>query len=165
MFLQIISIGFGPDQCWPILILWAGSGTLQKKNKKDYSGPRSAHPFSGLSSAQPMYIYYIYLFIIIYNTIKKNEKFQKSFEKIVIFSNIFLPILHNIGLYIYTVKYKSDIKIPGFLQNISKKKIQSIFKKKKIFCCIRSNPKIFPSIFFIKKKTSFSCLKKSKWIS
>jgi hypothetical protein len=28
--------------------------------------------------------------------------------------------LHNIGLYIYTVKYKFGIKIPGFLQNISK---------------------------------------------
>ena len=50
-----------------------------------------------------------------------------------IFSNIFLPILHNIGLYIYTIKYKSGIKIPGFLQNISKE-IQKIFflKKKKL---------------------------------
>jgi hypothetical protein len=47
---------------------------------------------------------------------KNSKKIQKSFEKkIVIFSNIFLPILHNIGLYIYTVKYKSGIKIPGFL--------------------------------------------------
>jgi hypothetical protein len=45
-----------------------------------------------------------------------------------IFSNIFLPILHNIGLYIYTVKYKSGIKIPGFLRNISKKN-QNTFKK------------------------------------
>jgi len=46
-----------------------------------------------------------------------------------IFSHIFLSILHNIRLYIYTVKYKSGIKIPGFIQNISKK-IQNIFKKK-----------------------------------
>jgi hypothetical protein len=46
-----------------------------------------------------------------------------------IFSHIFLPILHNIGLYIYTVKYKFSIKIPGFLRNISKK-IQNVFKKK-----------------------------------
>jgi hypothetical protein len=38
--------------------------------------------------------------------------------------------LHNIGLYIYTIKYKSGIKIPGFLWNISKKKFQNIFKKK-----------------------------------
>jgi len=62
-----------------------------------------------------------------------------------IFSIIFLPILHNIGLYIYTVKYKSGIKIPGFLQNISKKKFKTFSKKsqkllnqisllKKIFC-------------------------------
>jgi hypothetical protein len=50
----------------------------------------------------------------------------------VIFSNIFLPILYNIGLYIYTVKYKSGIKIPGFLQNISKKiKISNHFQKEK----------------------------------
>jgi len=69
----------------------------------------------------------------------------------VIFSNIFLPILHNIGLYIYTVKYKSGIKIPGFLQNILKK-IQNIFKNKKIFWYIWPNPKKFSSIFFIKKQ-------------
>jgi len=49
----------------------------------------------------------------------------------VIFSNIFLSILHNIGLYIYTVKYKSNIKVPGFLRNFSKKKFQNIFKKEK----------------------------------
>jgi len=48
-----------------------------------------------------------------------------------IFSNIFLFILHNIGLYIYTVKYKSNIKVPGFLQNFSKNKFQNIFKKGK----------------------------------
>jgi len=47
----------------------------------------------------------------------------------VIFLNIFLPILHNIGLYIYTVKYKSGIKIPGFLRNISKKKFKTFSKK------------------------------------
>ena len=42
--------------------------------------------------------------------------FQKSFKKIMIFSHVFfISILHNIGLYIYTVRYKSDIKIPGFL--------------------------------------------------
>jgi len=50
-------------------------------------------------------------------------------KKIVIFSIIFLPILHNIGLYIYTVKYKSGIKIPGFLRNISKKKFKTFSKK------------------------------------
>jgi len=67
-----------------------------------------------------------------------------------IFLHIFLPILHNIRLYIYTVKYKSDLKIPCFIQNISKK-IQNIFKKK-IFHCIRPNLKSFPSIIFKKKK-------------
>jgi hypothetical protein len=41
--------------------------------------------------------------------------------------------MHNIGLYIYTIKYKSGIKISGFLQNILKNKkiFQNIFKKKK----------------------------------
>jgi hypothetical protein len=60
----------------------------------------------------------------------KKKKIQK-FSKIMIFSNIFLFILHNIGLYIYTVKYKSNIKVPGFLQNFSKNKFQNIFKKGK----------------------------------
>jgi hypothetical protein len=41
--------------------------------------------------------------------------------------------MHNIGLYIYTVKYKSGIKIPGFLRNISKRKknISKHFQKEK----------------------------------
>jgi len=52
-------------------------------------------------------------------------KIQKSLIKIVIFSNIFLPILHNIGLNIYTVKYKSGIKIPGFFPKYFKKKIKT----------------------------------------
>jgi hypothetical protein len=71
--------------------------------------------------------------------------------------------MHNIGLYIYTVKYKSSIKIPGFLRNVSKK-ISKHFQKEKIFCCIRPNPKIFPNIFFIKKTkiASFSCLKENQ---
>jgi len=47
----------------------------------------------------------------------------------VIFSNVFLPILLNIGLYTYIVRYKSGIKIPGFLQNISKN--SKHFRKKK----------------------------------
>jgi hypothetical protein len=44
-----------------------------------------------------------------------------------IFSNVFLSILHNIGLYIYTVRYKPGIKIPNFLQNIFKKKNQKFW--------------------------------------
>jgi len=85
----------------------------------------------------------------------------------VIFSNIFLPIFHNIGLYIYTIKYKSGIKIHSFLRNISKKQISKRFQKiksqkllnqfpflrknkKKYFVFIRPNPKNFPSIFSLK---------------
>jgi len=82
----------------------------------------------------------------------------------VIFSNIFLPILYDIGLYIYTVKYKSGIKIPGFLRNISKtqKKIKNI--RKKYFIAHGQILIFFSSIFFIKKTkiASFSCKKKSK---
>jgi hypothetical protein len=35
-----------------------------------------------------------------------------------IFSYISLPILHNIELYIYIVRYKSSIKIPDFLLKV-----------------------------------------------
>jgi len=89
-----------------------------------------------------------------YNIKNKQKNFQKNFknpfEKFVIFSNIFLPILHNIGLYIYIIKYKSGIKIPDFLQNIS--------KKTKMFSCLRPNPKNFSKHIFTKKKlASLSC--------
>ena len=47
------------------------------------------------------------------------------------FSNIFLPIMHNIGLYIYIIKYKFGIKIPGFLRNILKKNSKHFQKEKK----------------------------------
>jgi hypothetical protein len=65
---------------------------------------------------------------------KKNKK--NPFKKIVIFSHVFLPILDNIGLYIYIVRYKSSIEIPGFLRNISKTKFKtfkliSLFRKQK----------------------------------
>jgi hypothetical protein len=73
-------------------------------------------------------------YIILYISLKKTKNFYKKnskilWKKIVIFSNIFLPILHNIGLYIYIVKYKSGIKIPGFFPKYFKKKIQNILKK------------------------------------
>jgi len=61
------------------------------------------------------------------------KKFKNPLKKIVIFSYIFLPILYDIGLDIYTVKYKSGIKIPGFLRNLSKKKFKTFSKKKKYF--------------------------------
>jgi len=98
---------------------------------------------------------------------KKSKKNSKILWKKLWFSQIFFyQFLYDIGLYIYTVKYKFDIKIPGFLWNVSKKN-QNIFKKKKIFHCIRPNPKKISSIFFIKKKNktkiaTFSCFKKIK---
>jgi len=56
----------------------------------------------------------------------------------VIFLNVSLPILFNIRLYIYTVRYKLSIIIPSFLRNISKKsknfktfKLISFSQKKK----------------------------------
>jgi hypothetical protein len=49
-----------------------------------------------------------------------------------IFSNIFLPILHNIVLYIYTVKYKSGIKIPDFSSKYFKKNFKTFLKIKNI---------------------------------
>jgi len=82
---------------------------------------------------------------------KKIQKILKSFKKFVTFLNIFLPSLLNIGLYTYMVRYKSDIKTPGFLQSISKK-IKKI-SKKKIFYCIRPSPKEFSKhVFMFKKK-------------
>jgi hypothetical protein len=75
-----------------------------------------------------------------------------------IFSNVFLPILHNIGLYIYTIRYKPGIKIPDFLQNIFKKKFKtfeliSFFKKqKKKNSCIRPNPKMLSKHIFFKRQ-------------
>jgi len=70
----------------------------------------------------------------------------------VIFSNIFLQNLHNMGLYIYIVKYKSGIKIPDFLQNISKKNLKH-FKK---------ISKKFKLIFPFKKKYFHAYLHKNK---
>jgi len=80
----------------------------------------------------------------------------------VIFSNIFLPILHNIGLYINIVKYNSDIKIPGFLRNISKKKFQNIFKKKKYFIAYGQIVKVFKAYLHKNKNCIFFMFKKIK---
>ena len=64
---------------------------------------------------------------------KSKKQFKNPLKKIVTFSPVFLSILHNIRLYIYTVKYKSGIKIPGFLRRFSKKKFKSFSKRKKYF--------------------------------
>ena len=86
-----------------------------------------------------------------------------------IFSYVFLPILHNIGLYIYIVRYEFNIKILGFLQTISNffLKIQknlktckliSHFKKQKQKAKMFSfHPygqilKVFQENFYIKNK-------------
>jgi hypothetical protein len=90
----------------------------------------------------------------------------------------FLPILHNIRLYIYTIRYKSGIKIFGFLRNISKK-ISKKFKKisqllnwfplkknTKSFCFHAYDRilKLFQAYFLKKTKSiaSFSCFKNEK---
>jgi hypothetical protein len=56
--------------------------------------------------------------------------FKNHLKKIMIISNIFLFILHNIEFYIYTIKYKFGIKIP-FSHIISKKKHSKHFQKEK----------------------------------
>jgi len=100
---------------------------------------------------------------------KKFKNFQKnSFQKIVVFSNIFLPIFHYIGLYIYTVKYNSGIKIPGFLRNIFKKKFQKIFKKeKKYFIAYGQILNFFQAYLHKNKNCIFFMFKNKiqKWIS
>jgi len=63
--------------------------------------------------------------------------------------------MHNIGLYIYTVNTNPVLKYPIFSEMFQKKNISKHFQKEKIFCCIRPNPKIFPSIFFIKKNKNY----------
>jgi len=59
---------------------------------------------------------------------KKSKGYFKTF---VIFLHVCLIILHNIEIYIYTIRYWSGIKIPDFLQNVSKKflKIQKKYLK------------------------------------
>jgi hypothetical protein len=53
------------------------------------------------------------------------KKFKSHLKFFMIFLHVFLSILDNIGLYIYTVTYRSNIKIPSFLQNISIKKFKN----------------------------------------
>ena len=102
-----------------------------KNEKKE---PKSVGLQVGLVSlADPTHIFYnIFNYnniIIYYNIIDlKNKKISKNpkghFKIFLIFSCVFLPILFNIGLYFYTVRYILGIKILGFLQNISKKTLK-----------------------------------------
>ena len=81
-----------------------------------------AHAF-GPGSAQPMY-----LGLTRPISKKKNQKYL--FQHFIIFPRSFYVILINIGWYFMLLKIqKSDIKIPGFRQKLSK--IQKIKKKKK----------------------------------
>jgi hypothetical protein len=110
--LQIINFGGGLDLFQPGL-------------------PLKRVGFVGSISAQPIYLvlYNIY-YIMILCLFKKKEKNSKIISKELRLSQIFfLPILHKIGLYIYTIKYKSSIKILCFLQKISKKFQNNFFKK------------------------------------
>jgi hypothetical protein len=123
---------------WPSPTIWAGLGPALKRWEnllgRDWPHPTFLGSAQSARPTQAMYIYIcvcIYIYIYLKKTKKNPKNFKNHFKKIVIFSNNFLPILHNIGLYIYTVKYKSGIKIPRFLQNISKqiqKKISKTFK-------------------------------------
>jgi hypothetical protein len=83
---------------------------------------------------------------------KKIQKILKSSQKFVIFLNIFLPSLLNIGLYTYMVRYKSGIKTPGFLRNTSKKKFK---KRKKYFIAYGQVLKNFPSMFLCLRRKNF----------
>jgi hypothetical protein len=115
--------------------------SLPKKEKKKRSfGSSSAQPFFGLSSAGPPQP--IYFIIYQYNNILyiiiniKNKKFpnkiKNPLKKFVIFSHIFHQFCIISGLYIYTVRYKSNIKILGFLRNFFKN-FQKLKKKLKNF--------------------------------
>jgi len=96
---------------------------------------------------------------------EKNPKFFQNHKKIMIFSNIFLSILHNIGLYVYTIKYKSGIKLSGFVENISKKNFKTFAKRKKYFIAYGQILKFFQA-YFSKKNCIFFMFKKiQKWIS
>ena len=136
-------------------IYWANIGAiiLGRYWPTFFLGLSLAH-LSGLAQPTYLILYNIYYIIILYVFLKTKTNFTNHFKKIVIFSNIFLPILHNIGLYIYTLKYKSGIKIPSFLWNISKKiqnilkiiwktfKLISLFKNKKYIFCFHAYDQI-----------------------
>jgi hypothetical protein len=141
---------FGPSSAHKKRICWAEIDPTQpflKLNLAQLVGPN-----------QPIF-YINIIFNIIY--IKKQKFSKEPFQKFMMFLQFFLPILFNIRLYFYTVKYKSSFKILGFLWNISKNnffknlktfKLISVFKRKKkkqknvLFSCIQPSPKMFSSI-------------------
>jgi len=101
---------------------WMGLVWPTPKKKKTFVGQdqpnlfelRSAQHNHSLAESSTADIFIIILYI---KTKFPKTKLKSPLKKIVIVSNVFLPILYNIGLYIYTVKYKSGIKILDFLRN------------------------------------------------
>jgi hypothetical protein len=101
---------------WPSPDGWAWSGPPPERKKHllgkispiflGHDRPNTI--IHGLSPAQPPPTHKLNF---------KKKKLKSPLKKIVIVSNVFLQILYNIGLYIYTVKYKSGIKILYFLRN------------------------------------------------
>jgi len=61
---------------------------------------------------------------------KIQKKLKNPLKKIVIFSHIFLSILHNIGLYIYTVNTNLVLRYPVFSEIL--KKNSKHFQKKNL---------------------------------
>jgi hypothetical protein len=126
---------FGPSSAHKKRICWAEIDPTQpflKLNLAQLVGPN-----------QPIF-YINIIFNIIY--IKKQKFSKEPFQKFMMFLQFFLPILFNIRLYFYTVKYKSSFKILGFLWNISK---NNFFKNLKTFKLI--------SVFKRKKKETKKC--------
>jgi hypothetical protein len=133
---------YPPAWAGPVPAHFKWLGRVQPKKRKKEKGKekeklRSVGPLVG-----PTHIFYnIFNYdniIIYYNIIYlRNKKIPKgNFKIILIFSRVILSILFNIGLYFYTVRYRSGIKILSFLQKFSKKnlktfKLISPFKKQK----------------------------------
>ena len=115
-FSQIIHLYGGSNLMWPSPDGWAWSGPPPERKKHllgkispiflGHDRPNTI--IHGLSPAQPPPTHKLNF---------KKKKLKSPLKKIVIVSNVFLQILYNIGLYIYTVKYKSGIKILYFLRN------------------------------------------------
>jgi len=92
----------------------------------------------------------IIIYIIILYILKKQKNYKGHFKIFLIFSRIFLSIFHSIGLYLYTVRYRSSIKILGFLWNIFLFFLNSK-KNLKTFKLISPFKKFFQTYFYIKK--------------
>jgi hypothetical protein len=137
----------------------AGSGPAQGvgpvlaqpgKKREGPVGPRPAQPKGPgpdqlFGPDRPTDLINLINYYVLKKNSKKNSKkiqknFKNHFKKFVIFLNIFLPSLLNIGLYTYMIRYKSGIKMPGFLRNIQKK-----------IYCIRPSPKEFSKHVFFSK--------------